>query len=400
MPFVSARRTFAPALALLLAAALAACSENGQSAQAPAAPPPAPVGIVTVKPEALPVMDELPGRIAPTRIAEVRPRVSGIVVQRVFEQGSTVNEGDVLYRIDPAPFRLQVEKARAALQRAEAGELQARQQAARHQELRERNVASAQAVENAVAALAQAEADVASARAALASAELDLEYAEVKAPISGRIGRALITEGALVGSGAADILATIQQLDPVYADFTQSANDLLRLRRALKAGELTPAGEDAAVVRLVLDDGTPYPHAGRLLFSEAAVDATTGQVTLRGEFPNPDGDLLPGMYVRVLIEQGVQPQTIAVPQQAVQRDTAGKSQIFVINAEDVVERRAVTAGRIVGNRWVIDEGLNPGDRVVVEGFQKIRPGAKVVATEWKPVDQRHADAAAAQPAAK
>lgn len=346
---------------------------------------PVPVSVLTLAPEDVSITNELPGRIAPTRIAEVRPRISGIVVERVFEQGSRVKEGDVLYRIDPAPFKVQVDSARATLQRAEAVQLQARQQADRQQALRQRDIASVQQYENAIAALAQADAGVAEAKAGLAAAELNLQYSDVRAPISGRIGRALITEGALVGSGTgvADILATIQQLDPVYADFTQSANDLLHLRRALKAGELSSSNPDEATVRLLLDDGTPYQHQGRLLFSEAAVDALTGQVTLRGEFPNPEGDLLPGMYVRVLVEQGVHRNAIVVPQQAVQRDASGRAQVYVVKEDKTAELRVVITGRIVGDRWIVEKGLQAGEQVVVEGFQKLRPGATVVPQPWK-----------------
>ncbi|GGE48531.1 MexE family multidrug efflux RND transporter periplasmic adaptor subunit [Agaricicola taiwanensis] len=372
---------------------LAACSDDEAAAPAggAGAPPPG-VSVVTIAPEALPLTNDLPGRIAPTRIAEVRPRVAGIIIERVFEQGSIVKEGDVLYRIDPEPFRVQVASARATLQRAEATQLLARQQQQRQSELRERNVASGQQFDSAVAALAQADADVASARAGLAAAELDLQYSEVKAPISGRIGRALITEGALVSSAGAENLATIQQLDPVYADFTQSASDLMALRRALELGSLTSSDPGEAKVQLILDDGTAYKHQGRLLFSEAAVDATTGQVTLRGEFPNPDGDLLPGMYVRVLIEQGVEPNAIAVPQQAVQRDGSGRAQVYVVGEDKKASLRNVSTGRILGNRWVINEGLKAGELVVVEGFQKIRPGAEVNAQPWT---QQQADASAA-----
>jgi membrane fusion protein (multidrug efflux system) len=373
------------AAAFSLVALLAACDRPATGTPSAAVPemPPTAVGVVTVEAEPLPITNELPGRIAPTRIAEVRPRVSGIVVERVFEQGGTVKRGDVLYRIDPEPFQLRVDRARAALKRAEAVRLQARQQADRMSELRQRNVASGQQYENAVASLAQAEAEVASARAELAAAELDLHYTEVRAPIDGRIGRALITEGALVDSGGEN-LATIQQLDPVYADFTQPATQLLGLRRALKSGVLASSDPETASVRLLLDDGGEYPHAGRLLFSEVAVDAATGQVLLRAEFPNPDGDLLPGMYVRVVIEQGVQPDAIAVPQQAVQRDAGGQSLLYVVGADDTVELRPVQAGRVLGDRWVIDRGLNPGERVVVEGFQKIRPGARVAPETWSP----------------
>ncbi len=377
--------------AVCLVVLVAGC--NDEKTAADAAPRQAPaieLGTVLVKTETLAVTNNLPGRIAPTRIAEVRARVPGIVVQRVFQQGSIVKQGDVLYRIDPAPFQVRVESAAATLKRAEAAQLQARQQADRIAELRARNVASTQQNESATAALAQADADVAGARAGLASAQLDLEYSEVKAPISGRIGRALITEGALVGSGAADNLATIQQLDPVYADFTQSAGDLLALRRALKRGALSSSDPETANVRLLFDDGSAYKHAGQLLFSEATVDATTGQVTLRGEFPNPDGDLLPGLYVRVVIEQGMQANALTVPQQAIQRNGNGQAQLYILNADGSLELRPVTAGRVVEHGLVINEGLKAGEQVVVEGFQKIRPGARFTGKPW----QRSAAAAA------
>lgn len=355
----------------------------GEVAAQTGTPPPSPVGIVTTAPHDLPITNELPGRIAPTRIAEVRPRVSGILVERVFTQGSMVKKDDVLYRIDPAQFKVQVDSARATLQRAEAAQLQARQNEERQKDLRDRNVSSAATFESAVAALAQADADVASARANLAAAELNLQYTEVRAPIGGRIGRAMITEGALVVANGTESLATIQQLDPVYADFTQSASQLLELRRGLKLGALTSTNPGEARARLLLDDGTPYDPQGKLLFSEAAVDATTGQVTMRAEFPNKDGDLLPGMYVRVLIEQGIQNNAIAVPQQAVQRDGSGAAQVYVVKADNTIELRAVTTGRVSGEQWVIENGLKSGENVVVEGFQKLRPGAKVNPAPWK-----------------
>jgi membrane fusion protein (multidrug efflux system) len=375
---------------------LASCQDEDASSKAPPMVfPPSAVAVITTKAEALPILNELPGRIAPLRIAEVRPRISGIIVSRVFEQGSMVKEGDVLYQIDPEPFKVQVASAEATLRRAKALQLQARQAVDRQQALKKSNVTSDQNVDNAVAALATADADVASAEAGLSSAELNLRYASVTAPISGRIGRALITEGALVSATGADNLATIQQLDTVYADFTQPAADLIRLRKALEAGgKIVSPG--VAPVRLIMDDGTPYAHPGRLLFSEATVDTTTGQVIQRGEFPNPDGDLLPGMYVRVEIEQGVEKAAIAVPQQAVQRDSSGKAQVYVVGNDDIVELRTVGAGRVLGNRWVISSGLKAGERVIVEGFQKIGPGAKVAPSEWKPATaaEKPADQAA------
>jgi membrane fusion protein (multidrug efflux system) len=370
---------------------LAGCDEKKAPQQAFAFPPSA-VSVITTVSEPLPITNDLPGRIAPTQIAEVRPRVSGIIVSRVFQQGSVVKEGDVLYRIDPEPFKVQVASAEATLARARAAQLQARQNADRQRELKKTNVTSTQAVEDAIANLAIADADVAAAEAGLSSARLNLQYADVKAPIGGRIGRAQITEGALVSSTGTDDLATIQQLDPIYADFTQPAADLIRLRKALESGGvLSPKGD--APVRLMLDDGSMYEHPGKLLFSEATVDATTGQVTLRGQFPNPDGDLLPGMYVRVLIEQGIEKSAIAIPQQAVQRDSAGKAQVYVIGADNTAQLRPVVTGRVIDDRWVISKGLAAGEKVIVEGFQKIRPGAKVNPSEWKAVKQ---DAAAAE----
>lgn len=372
--------TSVAAAAGVLASSMGGGGGHAIAAGPAAKAPPVPVSIITAEKRDLPITNELPGRIGPMRIAEVRPRVSGIVIERVFTQGTLAKEGDVLYKIDPAPFQVQVDSAEATLHRAKAVQLRARQQADRQRELRERNISSVQQLEDAVAALAQADADVAAAQAGLTSAKLSLQYTEVKSPITGRIGRALITEGALVSS--ADQLATVQQLDPVYADFTQSVNELMALRRAVKDGTVSSISPDEVKVRLRLDDGSEYAHNGRLLFSEATVEATTGQVILRGQFPNPDDDLLPGMYVRVLVEQGIQHDVIAVPQQAVQRDSSGRSQLYIVKADGTVELRTVRTGRVASNQWVIEEGLAPGERVVVEGFQKIRPGAAVTAQAW------------------
>ena len=379
---LSTKKTLLYATSLTMLLLLAACGEGEQTASEQQMPPTS-VGVIEVKAENIPIISDLPGRVAPTRIAEVRPRITGILVERVFEQGGMVEAGDVLYRIDPQPFRVQVESAKATLQRAESVQMQARQTQDRQKNLGSRNIVSTQQVENAVAALAQADADVAIARAGLASAELELNYADVKAPISGKIGRALITEGALVSSTNAESLATIQQLDPVYADFTQTAGDLIKLRRALESGAVSSSDAEAATVTLIYDDGTEYPHKGKLLFQEATVDQTTGQVTLRGEFPNPDGNLLPGMYVRVHVEQGIQQNAFAIPQQAIQRDNSGQASILVVGAEDKAELRRVQTDRTIGERWVISEGLKDGDRVIVDGFQKIAPGAAVNPTPWQ-----------------
>ncbi|WP_441242096.1 efflux RND transporter periplasmic adaptor subunit [Tardiphaga sp. 768_D3_N2_1] len=367
--------------ALALSLMLVGCGDDKQAASGQATPAVA-VSVVSVVPETLRIVNDLPGRIAPTRIAEVRPRVAGILIERVFKQGTIVHEGDVLYRIDPAPFRVRVNSAKAALQRAEATRVLAKQQAERQTQLRERDVTTGQLYDRAVAELAQAEADEASARAGLEAAQLDLQYTEVRAPITGRIGRALITEGALVTVGGSESLATIQQLEPVYADFTQSANELLTLKRAAQASS-REQGVASADVRLKFDDGSEYAQQGRLLFSEAAVDATTGQITLRGEFPNPDGDLLPGMYVRVQIVQGEQKDALSVPERALQRDPGGQAQLYVINAERKAELRSVTPARLVNGRWIIKSGLNAGDSVVVEGFQTLAPGALVDPKPWR-----------------
>lgn len=361
--------------------ALSACSESQSNAPAAPAMPPTQVKVVEVKAEPLPITNELPGRVAATRVAEVRPRVAGIIVERVFQQGSFVEKGDVLYRIDDASFQVQVQSSEATLRRAKAAQLQATQLADRQQELRQRNIASAQQMDNAVAALEQADADVAAAEAGLAAAQLNLDYALVRAPIAGRIGSALITEGALVSS--AENLATIQQLDPVYVDFTQPSAEMMRLRRALEQGMLESPGPDQASVQLLLDDGSDYEHSGTLLFSESTVDPTTGQVTMRAEVPNPKGDLLPGLYVRVRIEQAIERSALAVPQQSIQRDAGGLSQVYVVNAENIPELRRVKVGREIGNRITILEGLSAGEKVVAEGFQKIRPGAPVDPQQWQ-----------------
>lgn len=357
-----------------------------QKAEAPVAVPPQmppqKVAVVTVEPQQIPVVSDLPGRIAPTRIAEVRPRVSGILIERVFTQGARVEKGDVLYRIDPEPFQVRVDRAVATLAQANAAEIAADQSASRQIALKDRNVVSEQQYDDAVANLARTRALVAIAEAELASARIDLRHTEVRAPISGIIGRARITEGALVASTDPESLATIQQLDMVYADFNQPSKSLMALRRSAEAGRLAQTDDGKAAVHLFLDDGTAYDHSGKLLFSETTVDASTGQVMLRGEFPNPEGDLLPGMYVRVEIEEGVEAGVLAVPQQAVQRDAGGRALLNVVNAESQVEVRVVKAGRVVDGLQVITEGIQAGDQVIVEGFQKIRPGATVAPEPW------------------
>ena len=344
------------------------------------------VSIVVVQPRARSMVRELPGRVAPTRVSEVRPRISGIVVERLFNQGSEVKAGDPLYRIDPRPFEVEVQSSEAALARARATLEQATQHANRIATLTSQRAAPEARNEEAVAALRQAEADVAGRKADVARAKLNLDYATIRAPISGIVGAALVSEGALVVQNDAASLATIQQLDPIYADFTQSITELNHLRRAFETGELDRIAPDAMKVRLVLDDGDLYPLPGKLLFSDARVDAHTGQVTLRGEFSNPKRELLPGMYVRVQIEQGIDSDAIAVPQQAIQRNGGGGSEVFVVKDDNRVALQPVRIGSQQDGQWFVTEGLKSGDKVVVEGFQKFAAGDKVRPQSWAEAD--------------
>jgi membrane fusion protein (multidrug efflux system) len=345
--------------------------------------PPPEVGVVTVTPRAVGLTTELPGRLEASRVAQVRARAAGILQKRLFREGSDVKAGQALFQIDPAPYRATHASAQAALARAQANLTQARAQAERYKPLLEANAVSQQDYVNAVAAHKQAEADVAAAQAALTTAQINLAYASVVAPISGRIGRALVTEGALVGQGEATQLAVVQQIDPMYVNFTQSTTEALRLRKALASGVLAQApGAASAAVRVVLEDGSEYAHAGRLLFSDLTVDATSGQITLRAEVPNPEALLLPGMYVRVRIEQAQASQAIVLPQQAVQRAPTGDS-VMVVAADGKVSVRPVTIGTSQGGQWVVLEGLKSGEQVMVDGFQKLRAQAPVKAVPWQ-----------------
>jgi membrane fusion protein (multidrug efflux system) len=307
--------------------------------------------------------------------------VSGIVVERLFSQGSEVKAGDTLYRIDPRPFEVEVQSSEAALAKAMAALDQASQHARRTALLTSQRATSEAENEKAIGAMRQAEAEAEGRKADVARARLNLNYATVRAPIQGVVGAALVSEGAIVVQNETN-LATIQQLDPIYADFTQSVTELNHLRRAFESGELDRIAPDAARVRLVLDDGAIYTTAGKLLFSEAKVDAHTGQVTLRGEFPNPKRELLPGMYVRVLIEQGIDADAIAVPQQAIQRNGGGGSEVFVVKDDNRVAVQAVRTGSVQDGQWFVTEGLKAGDKVVVEGFQKFAAGDKVRPLSW------------------
>ena len=364
---------------------LAGCDEPNSATAAVQAPEPD-VGVVTVKQQARAMVRELPGRIAPTRVSEVRPRVSGIVVNRMFHQGSEVKVGDPLYQIDPRPFEVELQSTEAALARAKAVLEQTSLQARRIATLTNQRATSEAENEKAIANLKQAEADVQGREADVARAKLNLDYATIRAPIDGIIGAAVISEGALVVQNDAASLATIQQLDPIYADFQQSVTEMNQLRRAFENGDLDRIEADALKVRLVLDDGSIYPLPGKLLFSDAKVDAHTGQVTLRGEFPNPKRVLLPGMYVRVQIEQGIDTDAIAVPQQAIQRNGGGGSEVFVVKDDNHVAVQPVRTGSLQGGSWFVTEGLKAGDKVVVEGFQKFAAGDKVRPLAWREID--------------
>jgi len=384
------------AAATLILSFLAGCGDKTANAQAPGGGmPPPEVSIVTIEPQRVVMTTELPGRLEATRVAQVRARVSGIVQKRVFREGSDVRAGDVLFRIDPAPYQATYNSAQASLARAEANLAQTSLKAQRYKPLVETNAISKQEYDEAVTAQKQAVADVAAAKAALETARLNLGYATVNAPISGRIGRALVTEGALVGQGEATPLAVIQQIDPIYVNLTQSASEVLQLRRAMASGQLQRAGKGEAKVTLVTEDGQPYPHAGKLLFSDLTVDESSGAITLRAEFPNPERMLLPGLYVRARLEQAETENAILVPQQAVQRSPSGAS-VMVVGADGKVAAQPVTTKGTQGNAWVIGEGLKAGDRVIVEGIQKVKPGAPVKPVPWK----AQAPASAGKPADK
>lgn len=386
--------------AVLAAALLAACGQKSEPAAGGAAPPPAEVGVITVAPQPIGLATELPGRLEASRVAQVRARAAGILQKRVFTEGSDVKAGQLLFQIDAAPYQAALASAQAALVRSQANLTQAKALAERYKPLVEANAISKQDYINAVATQKTAEADVASAKAGVQTAQINLGYAAVTAPISGRIGRALVTEGALVGQGEATQLATIQQINPMYVNFTQSSSDVLRLRKAIESGKFKRAGGDGASVRVLLDDGSDYGATGTLLFSDLTVDATSGQITLRASVPNPAGLLLPGMYVRVRLEQAQAEAGIVVPQQAVTRGTDG-DKVMVVAPDGKVTPRSIKVGSSVRGQWVVLEGLKPGEQVMVDGFQKLRGDAPVKAVPWTPpasAPAASAPASAASPA--
>ena len=347
------------------------------------APPPPTVGVIRVQSADVGLLSELPGRTEASRIAQVRARAAGILQARRFEEGSDVREGQLLFSIDPSPYQAALASAQAQLARAEGTLMQAQAQAERAKPLLEAKAISEQESINAQAARRQAEAEVAAARAAVQVAQLNLSHASVAAPIAGRIGRALVTEGALVGQGEATALALIQQVDPMFVNFTQPAGDVLRLRSAIESGRLKTAGKDAAVITLVLEDGSVHPQKGRLLFSDLSVDQGTGQIALRAIVPNPKKTLLPGLFVRVQLEQALAPGAMLVPQQAVSRGALGDT-VRVVGEDNMVEQRPVKIGPARGAQWVVLEGLKDGEQVMVDGFQKLRGKGPVKPVPWTP----------------
>jgi membrane fusion protein (multidrug efflux system) len=388
---------------LVALAGLSACGNKDAAPAGGGAPgggmPPPEVGVVTVAPHAVALVTELPGRLEASRVAQVRARAAGILQKRLFREGSDVRAGQPLFQIDSAPYRAALQSAQASLARAQANLTQASAQAERFKPLLEANAISKQDYVNAVAAAKSAQADVALGNAAVTTAKINLGYANVTSPISGRIGRALVTEGALVGAGEPTELAVVQQINPMYVNFTQPASEVLRLRKALASGKLQRgSGSESAVVHVVLEDGSEYSHPARLLFSDLTVDATSGQITLRAEVPNPEGLLLPGLYVRVRLEQAQASDAITLPQQAVTRGSSGDT-VMVVGADGKVSPRTVKISTGKNGQWVVLDGLKPGEQVMVDGFQKLRGNAPVKPVPWRPAGSAPAAAASAGGAA-
>ena len=361
-------------LCMLLSLTLLACEEGGKGA--PGSSGPREVVIIKLEPRREVYTTALAGRIASFQVAEVRPQVGGILQQRLFTEGADVKAGQALYQIDPATYEAALDSAQAALMKAEANVTPARLKAERFRELQAIKAVSKQEYDDAQAAFKQAEADVAVNRAAVKTARINLEYTKVRSPISGRIGKSAFTPGALVTANQAQALTSVRQLDPVYVDITQSSQDLLRLRAQFTNGELRSAAEEAPV-RLKLENGAMYPHEGRLQFTDVSVDESTGMVSLRALFPNPEHILLPGMYVRAVIAEGVDENALLVPQRALRRDPKGQASVLLVDGGGKVDVRLVDVGRTVGDSWQVLSGLKPGDRVIVEGGQNVRPGMSV-----------------------
>jgi membrane fusion protein, multidrug efflux system len=367
-----------------------ACSHKN----APPPPPPPEVAVVTLRTQPVVIVTELPARTTAFRVAEVRPQVNGVILKRLFVEGSQVKAGQQLYQIDPAPFQASYDSARAALERAQAAATSSRLLAQRYKPLSEARAVSQQDYDNAVASQDQAAADVASAKAALESARINLAYTRMFAPISGRTGRSSVTEGALVGANQTTALVVIQQLDPIYVDATQASTVLLHLQRALADGQLKKAGEGQAEAKLLLEDNAPYPLTGKLQFTEVTVDPGTGSVTLRAVFPNPQSVLLPGMFVRERLEEGVNEKGLLVSQRAVTHNDRGEATVTVVGADNKASIRIIKTDRAVGDQWLVSDGVAPGDKVIVIGLQWARPGGVVHPHEVTPEELKPAAAGA------
>jgi membrane fusion protein, multidrug efflux system len=357
---------------------LGGCVDAKQATQAPQAPE---VTVVTLQPQSVPVITELPGRTSAYLVAQVRARVNGIVLKREFQEGADVKASQRLYQIDPAPFRAALDNAVAVEQKMQAALASANALAERYKILLPGNGVSRQDYDNAIAAQGQAAADLAAAKAAVQTARINLGYTDVTSPITGRIGVSLVTPGAFVQQSAATLMTTVQQIDPIYVDVNQSSAEGLQLRRDLASGRVKVTGADAAKVTLLLEDGTQYPLTGKLQFTDITVDPNTGSVTVRAVFANPDHVLLPGMFVRARIEEGVNDQAMLVPQQGVTRNPQGQATALVVDADEKVALRTLHATRTLGDKWVVEGGLSPGERVIVAGVQKVQPGTTVHAVE-------------------
>lgn len=371
--------------ALVGSVALVGCGQEDQQGAAPANQVTS-VGVVTLKSQTVTLTKELPGRTAASQIAEIRPQVSGIVQSRLFVEGTEVSVGQPLYQIDPATFNASLASAKAAVARAQASIASNKAKTSRYTELLKINAVSQQDYDEADAAYKQAEADLLTAQAQLKTAQINLDYSKVSAPISGQISKSSVTVGALVSANQSNALATVTQLDPIYVDLTQSSTELLQLKQALASGAIDSASEAQTEVKLKLEDGSVYAHTGTLEFSEVTVDPSTGSVILRAKFDNPDKLLLPGMYVRAVIVEGVQTNAILVPQEGVSRNNKGEATAMVVNKEGKVEPRVLQADRTIGTDWLVEKGLAAGDQVIVEGLQKVRPGAPVQAVPAQPAN--------------
>ncbi|MDI6853317.1 MAG: efflux RND transporter periplasmic adaptor subunit [Deltaproteobacteria bacterium] len=370
-------------VAALLAAAIGLGGCGSGQGQQPASPPIPEVAVITIQPRQVELTTELPGRTSPYLVAEIRPQVNGIIKKRLFQEGSDVKAGQLLYQIDPAPFQVALDSAKASLGKAQANLPSIRLKAERYKELLVDKAVSRQDYDDAAAAMEQAKADIEYWKAQVEAARINLGYTRVTAPISGRIGKSSVTDGALVTAYQPMSLATIQQLDPIYVDVTQSSAELLRLRRSLEAGQLSENGRNGKNVRILMEDCTPYPLEGKLQFRDITVDPATGSFTLRVVVPNPKHLLLPGMFVRAVVQEGIAEQAILVPQQGVNRNPKGEPVAMIVDEAGKVQQRLLTINRAIADRWLVSSGLSAGDRLIVEGMMNVRPGMAVKTVVWE-----------------